>query len=69
MNKRWQDEVCKSAAADAAAMPEWEGVTPHCSERCSYHDGKRCELMGFRPSRLCEPVVREMGVKLSGGYG
>ena len=45
-----------------APTPRWlpEGA-PACSEdECPQYDGKRCRLMGFRPSTLCEPVVREM---------
>ena len=40
--------------------PEWFDGLPCCSESCPSHDGKRCELMGFRPSRLCEPAVAEI---------
>lgn len=33
--------------------------TPFCSEdQCPLYDGKRCEAMGFRPARICEPAVR-----------
>jgi hypothetical protein len=26
-----------------------------CVETCQQYDGKRCQLMGFRPGRICEP--------------
>jgi len=36
--------------------PEWnEDGLPVCSERCPSFDGKRCEKLGFRPDRICEP--------------
>ena len=41
-----------------------DGV-PRCTERCPYHDGKRCAILGHRPDSLCEPAVREMALKLT----
>ena len=40
-------------------LPKWDtdGV-PACDESCPQHDGKRCEIMGRRPSSVCEPAVR-----------
>lgn len=32
------------------------GICPE-DEQCRHYDGKRCRLMGFRPSRICEPWV------------
>ena len=44
--------------------PKWEDHIPFCShEECSSYDGKRCELMGFRPSTVCEPEVRDIVIK------
>lgn len=45
----------------SAARPDTDdsGV-PYCSEQCPQHDGKRCRLMGVRPSSICEPRVVEM---------
>lgn len=40
--------------------PEWFEGIPCCSESCASFDGKRCELLGFRPGRICEPAVREV---------
>lgn len=66
----WRREVCsESAVSDMEPMPEWIGVIPHCSTRCPFFDGKRCELRGARPSRICEPVVLQMGVRLNRTYG
>lgn len=30
---------------------------PYCDEQCPQHDGKRCRIMGCRPSSICEPEV------------
>lgn len=51
------------------AQPSWDQAGPWCDERCQHHDGKRCELLGFRPSRLCEPVVRAMVASLDVAAG
>ena len=40
--------------------PTWDNGCPFCSEDCPEHDGKRCRMMGMRPSAICEPAVREM---------
>jgi hypothetical protein len=40
-----------------------DGV-PHCDDSCRHHDGKRCELLGFRAGGLCEPEVAEMAAEL-----
>lgn len=37
---------------------------PRCDEHCRHYDGKRCELMGFRPDAICEPEVEEMAAEL-----
>lgn len=41
--------------------PDWgsDGAVPWCSDRCPSFDGKRCEIIGQRPGRLCEPAVRD----------
>lgn len=64
----WRDRV----EADAGnyrrrPLPHWEEVTPYCDDVCSYHDGKRCELLGHRPESVCEPVVAAMGRELENG--
>jgi hypothetical protein len=33
-----------------------DGV-PWCETSCQHHDGKRCEMLGQRPSSICEPAV------------
>ena len=41
-----------------------DGV-PRCSENeCPSYDGKRCELIGCRPSLICEPAVIDMADRL-----
>jgi hypothetical protein len=36
-----------------------DGV-PYCNEDCEQFDGKRCALLGYRPSDVCVPAVREL---------
>ncbi len=39
---------------------------PLCNEDCKQHDGKRCQIMGGRPSINCEPaceVLCEIALK------
>lgn len=38
---------------------------PWCNERCRAHDGKRCDLTGFKPRGVCEPEVAEMAALIS----
>ena len=68
MIESWMAAVCAEASASAPAEPAWSesrpGV-PLCDESCSHHDGKRCQLMGFRPSAICEPVVGAMASMLT----
>lgn len=33
---------------------------PWCDESCPQHDGKRCRILGFRPSSICEPAVADI---------
>lgn len=47
--------------------PRWDDKTsvPYCaSDDCGRYDGKRCELMGFRPDRICEPSVIDMAAEI-----
>ena len=39
--------------------PNWDDNNfPLCSqEQCLSYDGKRCELLGYRPGEICEPAV------------
>ncbi len=63
----WRKAVEMSAAAeDAPIQPAWTmGGVPNCSEHCRYHDGKRCELLGFRLDGICEPAVLHMANMLT----
>lgn len=53
-------------ASVEGASPDWsgDGLFPVCSSECPSHDGKRCRLIGFQPSSVCEPVVREANRQL-----
>lgn len=62
----WMFAVERAAGPDFLPVaPTWEtgptkGAVPYCTERCSHHDGKRCALLGCRPSVVCEPAVAGM---------
>ncbi len=43
-----------------------EDGVPYCTtDACASYDGKRCRLMGRRPSVVCEPEVQEIAAKLA----
>lgn len=48
--------------------PEWAplgGVLiPFCTETCARHDGKRCTVLGYRPSHICEPAVAALVTRI-----
>jgi len=47
------------------AMPRWDGEVPCCRyDGCVHYDGKRCVMLGERPSSLCVPVVGAMAEQL-----
>jgi hypothetical protein len=62
--KPWQEEAIKELGSGVPGAPVvlWnEDGVPCCTrEQCPAYDGKRCELTGFRPDGLCEPVVSAM---------
>ena len=42
-------------------QPNWKNDIPLCDAVvCEQFDGKRCKLLGFQPSRVCEPIVKKM---------
>jgi hypothetical protein len=49
---RWVDTVAIAHRGLATKIPT-------CAESCRFHDGKRCELLGFRPDNLCEPMIAD----------
>lgn len=53
----WKQRALTAVGADPSPAPDFGGKLPLCSESCPHHDGKRCELMGFRPGQFCEPVL------------
>ena len=40
-----------------------ENGVPFCSDDCQQFDGKRCRLIGFRPSGICEPWAQDIVVE------
>lgn len=42
--------------------PTWTdlGVPQYTERFCHEYDGKRCQVMGFRPDRICDPAVISM---------
>lgn len=45
--------------------PKSTNGVPFCTyEDCPEYDGKRCKMMGFRPSQICEPAVQQMSFDL-----
>lgn len=46
--------------------PHWDlNDVPLCtSDGCDDYDGKRCRLLGCRPSSICEPAVIDMAKKV-----
>lgn len=40
------------------------GGTPWCDTDCPQHDGKRCGVLGCRPSAICEPGVQDMAAAI-----
>lgn len=54
--------------------PRWTNGVPWCNIECpsctgsiyngrpagSAYDGKRCQILGYQPSTVCEPAVREL---------
>jgi hypothetical protein len=44
---------------------KWMDGVPFCTDVCPQYDGKRCEILGARPCRVCEPSVARMSSKLT----
>lgn len=61
----WREKA--AAQCDPPAVAEWIAEVPFCGEeKCPQYDGKRCRVLGSRPSALCEPIVTEMARMLDG---
>lgn len=62
MSASWKREIQN----ELGAGPNWtDDHVPLCSESCAQYDGKRCRLLGARPSSTCEPVVALMAERLN----
>jgi len=65
VSRAGQAAAAAEASAGEPADPLWVSDIPMCRDGCCHHDGKRCELTGFRPGSLCEPAVGAMAVMLN----
>ena len=69
--------VLKTMAAQTERTMSDEDIKPEvtkhglplCTESCPSHDGKRCRVLGQRPSRICEPAVEAMAERLEAMAG
>ena len=62
MPSTWTTEIEEMLEVE----PDWDDhLVPRCSGHCRQHDGKRCRIMGQRPTALCEPAVDMMADLLS----
>lgn len=43
-----------------------ERGVPLCNDRCPSYDGKRCDVLGCRPDRICEPAVAQLAEAAGG---
>lgn len=58
----------RKRATAREAEPAWSEAAPGvplCDDSCVHHDGKRCELTGFRAGPICDPVVGAMAAMLT----
>jgi len=56
----------KNAAEAQELQADWQDSGPRCTQSlCAQYDGKRCRLLGSRPSLLCEPAVTLMTMTLA----
>lgn len=37
--------------------PFYVDSVPVCVTKCAQYDGKRCKIIGWKPSRVCEPAI------------
>ncbi len=51
------DGVAEARTRYATRPSRGDNRVPYCDEQCPQHDGKRCRIMGCRPSSICEPEV------------
>lgn len=59
--KNWKQEALVQITPSEPISPIWDESVPICSDdKCQHFDGKRCRVIGDRPSRICEPAVMAM---------
>lgn len=62
----WRRDTQVDAGSDEMpALPMWMSDVPFCDDQCPHYDGKRCRVLGFKPDRICEPVVQQMAKMLT----
>lgn len=67
----WQGQAETMASGGTDAHPDWsQSGLPRCAyDECPSYDGKRCRLLGSRPSHVCEPVADAMAALLTSAEG
>lgn len=50
----------KAFADGIDPMVDANGVPICTTDECASFDGKRCKLIGSRPSHICEPAVMDL---------
>jgi len=52
-------EKVKNEAEAQELQADWTEDGPLCTTSiCAQHDGKRCQALGARPGRHCEPAIK-----------
>lgn len=49
-------QAMREASTQIAPQLDADDI-PWCDDRCPFHDGKRCSLLGYPPHRICLPAV------------
>lgn len=64
-------DMRKRLLMEHGEQPDWIGseipklgFVPYCNQACRHFDGKRCDLLGYEPNRICEPAVARMSEAL-----
>ena len=52
-------DKAKNEAEAQELQADWTEDGPLCTTSlCAQYDGKRCQALGFRPARHCEPALK-----------